>query len=166
MTRAHGSWSLLAVWAPGETDQDHSWDISRYIISKYSITSKKLLSLLPQAISYEAMSHYYRYKIFKYSNNALHCRRIIRAHISWTFSHIFIYLIIFSLNPFFLPFKLQHIVKNAMLGKKIFLSYDRTMHVLRVLNCRIKFQIRFLISTGLITEEIRCDSSNVSRLIV
>ena len=79
-----------------------------------------------------------------------------------TFPHNFICLYIknFFSCPFFLAFKWQHIVKYTMLSKKLFFCHDRTMHVLRVLSCRITFQIRSLISTALITEELRWDSSN------
>ena len=93
--------------------------------SQYGLLEKLIKSLVRYFTVYhfkpvKSFCHYYRYELFKYSNNALHCRRIIRAHISWTFSHNFICLIFFSLIPFFLAFRLQHIVKYAMLSKKIF----------------------------------------------
>ena len=127
MTRAHGSRSLL----------------------QYGLLREKLIKSLVRYFTVyhfkpvKSFCHYYRYELFKYSNNALHCRRIIRAHISWTFSHNFICLTIFSLMPFFLAFKLQLIVKNAMLSKKTFYPMLGPCTFFRVLNCRIIFQIRF-----------------------
>ena len=76
-----------------------------------------------------------------------------------TFPNNFICPIFFSLLPFSWHLN-GSILQSSNAKQKNIFSYDRTMRVLRVLNCRIKFQIRLLISTGLITEEMRCDSSN------